>query len=81
MLYRQIDDVLILNDDPITKIQFTDHMTLKKKEGQSMDASVLIKMMNKICTRGNMETKCGAEPEGNARLSHLIINPIYCHQT
>ena len=32
----------------IPKIQFTDHMKLKKKEDQSVDASVLLRRGNKI---------------------------------
>ena len=50
----------------IPKIQITDHMKLKKKEGQSVGASVLLRRGNKILTGGNMETKCGAETEGKA---------------
>jgi hypothetical protein len=67
----------------IPKIQFIDHMKLKKKEDQSVDASMLLRRGNKILTRGNLETKCGAETEGKAtqRLSHLGIHPIYSHQT
>ena len=38
-----------------TKIQFTDHMKLKKKEDQSMDASVLLRRGNKILTEGNIQ--------------------------
>jgi hypothetical protein len=38
---------------------FTDHMKLKKKEDQSVDASVLLRRGNTISTGGNMETKCG----------------------
>jgi hypothetical protein len=58
-------------------------MKLKKKEDQSMDASVLLRRGNKILTGENIETKCGAEIEGRAiqRLPHLGINPIYSHQT
>ena len=44
----------------IPKIQFTDHMKLKK-EDQSVDALVLLRMDNKILLGGNMETKSGAE--------------------
>jgi hypothetical protein len=46
----------------ITKIQFAKHMKLKKKEDQSVDASFLLRMGNKI----SMErvTKFRAEPEG-----------------
>jgi len=35
----------------IPKIQFTDHMKLKKKEGQSVDASVLLRRGNKYIHR------------------------------
>jgi hypothetical protein len=50
----------------IPKIQVTDHMKLKKKEEQSVDAAVLIRRENKIFMGGNTETKCGAETEGKA---------------
>jgi hypothetical protein len=50
----------------IPKIQFTDYMKLKKKEDQSMDASILLRRGNKILMGGNTETKCGAETEGKA---------------
>jgi hypothetical protein len=33
-------------------IQITDHMNLKKKEDQSVDASVLLRRGNKIITGG-----------------------------
>jgi hypothetical protein len=58
------------------KIQFTDHMKLKKKEDQSMHASMLLRRGNKIHTGGNMETKCGVDTEGKAIQRH----PIYSHQ-
>jgi hypothetical protein len=45
-------------------IQDTDHMKLKKKEDQSVDASVILRKGNKILTGGNTQTKCGAETEG-----------------
>jgi hypothetical protein len=66
-----------------TKIQFTDHTKLKKKEDQSVGALVLLRKGNKIFTRANTETKCGAETEGKAiqRLPHLGIHPMYSHQT
>jgi hypothetical protein len=56
-------------------------MKLKKKEDQSVNASVLLRRGNKIPTGGNTETKCGAETEGKAiqRLSHLGIHSIYRH--
>ena len=67
----------------IPKIQFTDHMKLKKKEDQSVDTSVLLRRGNKIPMGGDTETKCGAETEGMTiqRLPHLGIHPINNHQT
>jgi hypothetical protein len=61
----------------IPKIQFTNHMKPKKKEDQSVDASVLLRRVNKILTGGNTETECGAETEGKAiqRLPNLGIHP------
>jgi hypothetical protein len=58
-------------------------MKLKKKEDQSVDTSILLGRANKIPTRGDTETKCGAETEGKAiqRLPHLGIHPIYSYQT
>jgi hypothetical protein len=49
-------------------------MKLKKKEDQSVDASVLLRNRNKLLTGGN--TKCGVETEGKAiqRLPHLGIH-------
>ena len=65
------------------KIQFTGHKKLKKKEDQSVNASVLLRRDTKILVRGNTERKYGAETEGKAiqRLPHLWIHPIYRHQT
>jgi hypothetical protein len=39
-------------------------MKSKKKKDQRVDASVLLRMGNKILTGGNRETKCGAETIG-----------------
>ena len=66
-----------------TQVKFTNHMKLKKKEEQSVGASVLLRKGNKILTGANMETKCGAEADRKAiqRLPHLGIYPIYSHQT
>ena len=57
-------------------------MKFKGKQYQSVDASVLLRMGNKILTGGNMKTKRGAKTEGKAiqRLPHLGINPIYQNQ-
>jgi len=58
-------------------------MKLKKKEDQSVGASVLLRRGNRILIGGNMETKCIAETEGKVfqRLPHLGIHLIYSHQT
>jgi hypothetical protein len=58
-------------------------MKLKKKEGQIVEALVLLRRGNKILIGGNKVTKCGAETEEKAiqRLSYLGIHPIYSHQT
>jgi hypothetical protein len=50
----------------IHKIQFTDHMKLKKKKDQSVNVSVLLIRGNKILMGGNREIKYGAETEGKA---------------
>jgi hypothetical protein len=60
----------------IPKIQFTEHMKLKKK-----DTSVLLRRGNKITMERDREIKCGAEPEEKAIHSmldlgiHAINNP------
>ena len=81
--YALTDKWVLSQNLILPKIQFTDHMKLKKKEEQSMDDSVLLKMRNKILKGGSTETKCGVEIEGKAiqRLPHLGIHPIYRHQT
>jgi hypothetical protein len=47
-----------------------------------MGASVILRW-TKILKGTNMETKYGAETEGKdiQRLPHLVIDPIYIHQT
>jgi hypothetical protein len=58
-------------------------MKLKKKEDQSMDTSLLLRMGNKILMKGVTETKFRAETEGKTitRLLYLGIHSIYNHQT
>jgi hypothetical protein len=58
-------------------------MKFKEKEDQSVDASVLRRKRNKILKRGNMETMCGTETEGEAiqSLPHLGIHPTYRYKT
>jgi hypothetical protein len=56
-------------------------MKLKKKEDQSVDTLLLLRMGNKIPMEGVIETKFGAKTEGKTiqRLPHLGIHPIYNH--
>jgi hypothetical protein len=55
---------------------------LKKKEDQSVDTSLLLRMGNKVPME-IVETKFGAETDGRTiqRLPHLGIHPINNHQT
>jgi hypothetical protein len=58
-------------------------MKLEKKEDQSVDISLFLRMGNKIPMKGVTETKFRAETEGRTiqRLPHLGMHPIYNHQT
>jgi hypothetical protein len=51
------DKWILVQKLQILKIQFTDHMKLKKKTDQSVNASVLLRRGNKTLKEGNMETK------------------------
>jgi hypothetical protein len=66
----------------ISKIQLAKHMKLKKKEDQSVDTSVLLRMGYKITSEGVTETTFQGETEGKTiqRLSHPGIHPIKSHQ-
>ena len=57
-------------------------MKLKKKEDQSVGASSLLRMGNKIPIEGVKKTKFGAETEEMTiqRLPHLGIHSINNHQ-
>jgi hypothetical protein len=81
--HTHTDKGILAQKHRIPNIQFTDHMKVKKKEDQSMDALVLLRKGDKILNGGNMETKYIAEKEGKAipRLPQLGIHPIYSHQT
>jgi hypothetical protein len=58
-------------------------MNLKKKENQTVGASIFLRKGNKILEGGNTETKCGAETERKAlqTLPRLGIHFIYRHQS
>ena len=58
-------------------------MELKKKEDQSVTASVLLRKGIKIPIGGDTETKFGAVTEGMTiqKLPHLEIHPINNQQT
>ena len=64
--YALTDKWILAQNLGIPKIQFIEHMKLKKKEDQSIDISVLFRRGNKIPMGGDTETKCGAETEGKA---------------
>jgi hypothetical protein len=66
----------------ISKIQFAKHMKLKRKEGQIVDASILLRRRNIIPMKGVTGTKYGAEIEGTTiqRLLYLGICLINNHQ-
>jgi hypothetical protein len=57
-------------------------MELKKKEDQSVDTSLLLRMGNKIPIEGVKETTFRAEMERRniQRLPHPGIHPINSHQ-
>jgi hypothetical protein len=57
-------------------------MKLKKKEDQSVDTSLLLRMGEKIPMEGVTKTKFGAEMEGRTtqRLPQPGIRPIISHQ-
>ena len=80
--YALTDKWILAQKFRIPKIQFTNHMKLKK-EDQSVDTLILLRRGNKISKEGIRETKCGAETEGKAiqGLSHLGIHSIYSYQT
>jgi hypothetical protein len=58
-------------------------MKLKKKEDQSVDTSLLLRIGNRIPMEGVPETKFGAEKEGRTiqRLTQPGVHPIYNYQT
>jgi hypothetical protein len=58
-------------------------MKLKKKEDQSVDTSLLLRMGNKIPMEEVTETKFRADTEGRTiqRLPQSGIHPTYNHQT
>jgi hypothetical protein len=78
MWYAFTDKWIIAQRLRISKIQFTDHMKLNKKEDQIVDTSILLRRGNKIPMGGDIETIYGAETEGMAiqRLPQLWIQPI-----
>jgi hypothetical protein len=50
--YALTDEWIFAQKLGIPKIQFTDHMKLKKKEDQNVDVSVLLRRGSKILTGG-----------------------------
>ena len=60
-LYALTDKWILAQKLRIPKIQFAKHMKLKKKEDQSVDTSILLRMGNKIPMKGVTETTFGAK--------------------
>jgi hypothetical protein len=83
ILYPLTVEWILAQKFRIPKIQFTNHMKLKKKEDQSVDYSVFLRSGNKIPMGEDTEKKCGAETEGKAiqRLPDLGIHRICSYQT
>jgi hypothetical protein len=82
--YHALTDKCVLAPKArIPKIQNTDHMKLKKREDQSVDAFVLLRRMSKILMGRHTVTEYGVKTKGVTiqRLTHLGIHPIYSHQT
>ena len=73
MCYALIDKQILAQKLRIPKKQFTDLMKLKKKKGQNVDVSVLLRRENKALTGGNTGIKRGAgfEEKIIQRLPHL----------
>ena len=80
--YALTDKWILAQKFGISKIQFTDHMKLRRRKSKRVDTLILLRRGIKIPMEGDTETKCGAETEGMAiqRLSYLGIHPIYRHQ-
>jgi hypothetical protein len=78
--YVLTDKWILAQKLQITKIQFADHMKLKKKEDQSVSALILLRR-TKYSQEQMWILKCRAESEGKAtqRLSDLGIHPIYSY--
>jgi hypothetical protein len=55
-------------------------MKLKKKEDQSMDSSLLLRMWNKIPMEGVTETMFGAETEGTPIQKNTFLILFPCQQ-
>ena len=82
-LYLLTDKSMLAQKLKIPKIQFTNQISLKKKEEQSMDTLVLHRRGNKISIVGDMEIKYGAENKEKTiqRLPLLGIHSICSYKT
>jgi hypothetical protein len=61
--YALTDNQLLVQKLRISKIPFTKHIKLKKKEDQSVDTSFLLRTGTKIPLEGFTETKFRANTE------------------
>jgi hypothetical protein len=76
-LYALTDKYILTPNPGTPKMQLIENMKLKKKEDESVGASVLLRRRNKILTGAYTETKHEGETKGKAiqRLTHLGIHP------
>jgi hypothetical protein len=81
--YTLTDKWILAQKLRIPKIQFAKHKKIKKKEDQRVDTSFLLRIGNRIPSKGVTEKKFGDETKGWTiqRLPHPGIHPIYIHQT
>jgi hypothetical protein len=64
--YAPTEKWILVQKLRILKVQFTDHMKLKKKKDRSVSTLVLLRKGDKILKGANIKKKCGAETEGKA---------------
>ena len=77
--YSLTDKWILAQKLRIPKIQFAKHKKIKKKEDQSVDTVVLLRMGNKIPMEGVTGTKFRAEMNGRTiqRLPHPGIHILF----
>ena len=72
-MYVLTDKWILSQNLRIPKIQFTDHMKLKKKEDQSVDASVHLRRGIKIPTCGRWWKGFGRKKVGGGEMGQDLV--------